>query len=251
MKKRLISGICLVIIFIPFIYLGGWAFAFFSCFLAFLSFQELSNLKYPKHFPEYMKFISLCLLGIFIMFPFLSLIKKLALVFLTTFLPTIFKKDYDMQDALYICSYVLFLGFAYLSLILIRESGILNLLYLIVVAVSTDLFAYLIGKSIGKHKSSPNISPNKTWEGCIGGVLGSLLIGTIFHTYFIGTLSILKIILLTLFLSLIAELGDLVFSKIKRENKIKDFSNLIPGHGGILDRLDSLLFITIFYMLII
>jgi len=105
---------------------------------------------------------------------------------------------------------------------------------------ATDSFAFLIGKNFGKHKISPKSSPNKTWEGSIGGLLGSIIIGGSFG-YFIG-IPIIHVFILCFICGIISQLGDLTESAIKREIGIKDFSNLIPGHGGILDRIDSMLF---------
>ena len=114
----------------------------------------------------------------------------------------------------------------------------------------TDAFAMFTGMLIGKHKVTPNISPKKTIEGCIGGSIVGSTIAIIYYVYFVGSFSY-KLILITLLLSVIDQFGDLFFSKIKRENKIKDFSNIMPGHGGILDRLDSLCFVVITYLLFI
>ena len=94
------------------------------------------------------------------------------------------------------------------------------------------------------------ISPNKTWEGSIGGLICGSLVGAIIYKLFFGKITI-KIIIITIILSIIGQIGDLVMSKIKRENEIKDFSNIMPGHGGILDRLDSSIFVFIAYMFLL
>ena len=104
---------------------------------------------------------------------------------------------------------------------------------------------------IGKHKCSPTISPQKTWEGCIGGTILGVFISYSYYYFVISQEKILLVLLLTIFLSIMGQLGDLVFSKIKRENALKDFSKLIPGHGGILDRLDSFIFIVMTYIFFI
>ena len=122
--------------------------------------------------------------------------------------------------------------------------------YLLFISIFTDSFALFVGKLIGKHKCSPIISPKKTWEGCIGGCFFGVVLSLIYYFWFIEAFS-LPIVFLTIFLSIIGQVGDLVFSKIKRENKIKDFSHLIPGHGGILDRFDSFIFIVMTYILFI
>ena len=117
--------------------------------------------------------------------------------------------------------------------------------------VDTDTFAYITGRLVGRHKLCPNISPNKTIEGFIGGTLMGVVVATSFYHVFINSsISLSILILVTMTLSIVGQLGDLVFSMIKRYYDKKDFSNLIPGHGGILDRFDSLIFIALAFILV-
>lgn len=121
--------------------------------------------------------------------------------------------------------------------------------YVAISAWGTDTFAYWIGSRFGKHKLTP-ISPKKSIEGSIGGVVGTVILSLI-YTYFInkfGDLSIsyLAITGIVILLSILGQIGDLAASSIKRYIGIKDFGKLIPGHGGMLDRIDSILFIAPF-----
>lgn len=111
----------------------------------------------------------------------------------------------------------------------------------IILVWSTDTFAYLTGKSIGKTKLFERISPNKTIEGSAGGLLFTLVTASILSIYF-TQFSLLQWLGLSLVISIFGSLGDLVESMFKRAANIKDSGNLIPGHGGVLDRFDSLLF---------
>jgi phosphatidate cytidylyltransferase len=117
-------------------------------------------------------------------------------------------------------------------------------------AWACDSFAYVFGKALGKHSFFPQISPRKTWEGALAGWVGgtgtSLLIGWVLG------LSIFQALTLGLAISLAATFGDLVESMIKRHVGVKDSGSLLPGHGGILDRMDSLLFVVVvvYYFLI-
>ncbi len=153
------------------------------------------------------------------------------------------------------------LGICYIPLFLMfipilrgLEKGTLLVWYIILSAWGTDVFAYTVGKLIGKHKFSP-ISPNKTIEGCIGGVIGAIIMNLgytwIINTFCQMSLNYIYIIGITIILSLLSQLGDFAASSIKRYVGVKDFSNLIPGHGGMLDRIDSIIFIApfAFYLL--
>jgi phosphatidate cytidylyltransferase len=137
-------------------------------------------------------------------------------------------------------------------LIILREGSEWLLVYLILVAIMTDTFAMLIGSLIGKHKLIPSVSPNKSVEGSVAGSLIGTVVGSIFY-YFVLTsnIKLIPLVLMTLVLTIAGQIGDLLLSKIKRENGIKDFSKIMPGHGGILDRLDSMCFIVITYAIII
>ena len=121
----------------------------------------------------------------------------------------------------------------------------------LLITILTDTFAYIGGRLFGRHKLIERISPNKTIEGSIIGSLIGTIVPTIFYIYMISPGSnIIKIVLITLVLSIVGQFGDLVFSSIKRHYKIKDFSNIMPGHGGVLDRLDSIIFVLIGYVIL-
>ena len=132
----------------------------------------------------------------------------------------------------------------------------LFILYVALGACLNDAFAYFVGVFFGKHKMNPRVSPKKTWEGFFGGVIltsafisgFAFIMSAVGHPILAGLLDIqhwYHIIILSTLIPLVSVLGDLVFSSIKRHYEIKDFSNLIPGHGGILDRLDSIIFAAI------
>ncbi len=151
-----------------------------------------------------------------------------------------------------ICYIPLFLMFV--PLIYGFENGKILIWIIFITAWGTDTAAYLTGKTMGKHKFS-EISPNKTIEGCIGGVIGCVILMLIYtfivNTYFNIQMSYTYITIISIVLSIVGQFGDFAASSIKRYVGIKDFSNLIPGHGGMLDRIDSLIFIAPFaYMLL-
>ena len=156
---------------------------------------------------------------------------------------------------------ITFFGICYISLFLMfvplingLENGKLLVWYIFTCAWGTDIFAYIFGKWIGKHKFS-KISPNKSIEGCVSGIIGAILLSLlatyIFNSFFGMEFSYISTIIISIILSVVGQIGDFAASSIKRYVGIKDFSNLIPGHGGMLDRLDSVIFIAPFaYMLL-
>ncbi len=133
----------------------------------------------------------------------------------------------------------------------------LNLLLgIFIILWASDSFAYIIGKNFGKHKLAPKISPKKTIEGLLGGLSGSLLVGYLMFHYsdWYQMLNLGQFLILTTIIVIFGTLGDLLESRFKRLAQVKDSGNIIPGHGGILDRLDSFIFAVPFvyiYLLII
>lgn len=146
-----------------------------------------------------------------------------------------------------ICYIVIFL--LYIPMIRETANGRITIWYVFLAAWGTDIFAYCIGKRFGKHKFS-QISPNKSIEGCIAGAIGAVILMTIYtwfcNQYLGMNFQYPYIIIIAIVLSLVGQLGDFAASSIKRYTGIKDFSNLIPGHGGMLDRIDSVIFIAPF-----
>ena len=164
---------------------------------------------------------------------------------IATEMKTTFKDiAYTFIGIFYVVFFMMFVAF-----INGMQDGNILIWYAIIAAWGTDIFAYFVGKAIGKHKFS-KVSPKKSIEGCIGGTLGAILL-MILYTYVANTFwgmnySYLFISGIGLILSLIGQIGDFAASSIKRSVDIKDFSNLIPGHGGMLDRIDSLIFLAPF-----
>lgn len=145
------------------------------------------------------------------------------------------------------------------NIIILRRVDNHGLFYMLLVIVcyawANDIFAYLVGMCIGKHKLIPQISPKKTVEGSLGGIVFSLIATIvallIYQNVAEITINFTLVIIYSLLCAVIGQIGDLSFSYIKRSYGIKDFGNILPGHGGVLDRLDSLIFISpFFYMLI-
>ena len=142
------------------------------------------------------------------------------------------------------------IGYSFSAFLRILNSGIHRayLLLPFILSFACDTFAYFAGRTFGKHKLAPKVSPHKTIEGSIGGLLGNLLCGLLFafvmDRYLNAGISYGAMAILALLCGVVAQIGDLSFSLIKREYGIKDYGHLFLEHGGVLDRFDSVLFVT-------
>ena len=258
MKKRLIGGAIIGAILIPVLYFGGAVFYTAIGLLGAVAFKELIDVRKDSNIPALMKIIGLvCMLMLTYVnvggysFLFGLSYQTLSLVFLLMLASTIplHKYNYSVKDAFYLASITIFLGTVFNLFILLYDKSIIEFIYVILIAMATDVFALFGGMLIGRHKLT-TISPKKTVEGSIVGSVIAVIICTTYYITLIGG-NIFTIALITLVLSVLGQMGDLFFSLIKRENNVKDYSNLIPGHGGILDRIDSVIFVLIAYVYII
>jgi len=141
---------------------------------------------------------------------------------------------------------IIYIGFMLSWLVPLRfadsgEGRQLTLLMLLVVCFS-DIFAYFVGRAVGRTPLIPRISPKKTVEGSLAGFAGSLMVGWGFAHWFWQTAPVKRVILLSVVVAVAGQLGDLVESALKRAGEVKDSGTLLPGHGGVLDRIDSLIF---------
>ncbi len=165
-------------------------------------------------------------------FPLLALFKKNGV---REYLPTIATTLFG----------VVYIGLGLSWLVRLRyedsENGALLILFMLSVIWTGDASAYFIGRSFGRTPLSPEISPKKTLEGAIGGFLGSLVTGALFGVFLMESRSMLTILILAAVISVAGQLGDLAESALKRSSGVKDSSKVLPGHGGFLDRLDSLI----------
>ncbi len=216
-------------------------------------FNAISKVAKPVRWIGYLSSLSIALIHIIPqenlnMVVTLSIPTILIILFaqvIATDMKTNFKDiAYTFLGIFYIVFFIMFVAF-----INGMEKGKILIWYAIFAAWGTDIFAYFIGRYLGKHKFS-KVSPKKSIEGCIGGLIGAIIIMLI-YTYFVNTycgmnISYYYIGGIAIILSLVGQIGDFAASSIKRYVDIKDFSNLIPGHGGMLDRIDSLIFLSPF-----
>lgn len=259
MKKRVISAIVMTLGVGTLLYLGGIYWILFTSLLSLVAVWEFINIrKTKKDFPTLMKLLTyLSVLGIVVY----SAINKsgtfnfnyglLAGFFIIFLLPIVFINDnekYNIIDAFFLMGTVLFLGIALSFGVTLRNLDVVYIIYLALISILTDTFAYITGNLIGKHKLCEKISPNKTIEGFVGGSLIGTVVPSIYYLAVVNPhMNVFLIVLITLILSVVGQLGDLLFSSVKRYYGKKDFSDLIPGHGGILDRLDSIIFVILVF----
>lgn len=261
MKNRISSAIIMLLIIIPIVIIGGIPYSLAVGLIGCIAYKELIEIRKEKNndYPNLMKIVGLiCMLYlIYSNFEKYGLLfgvsyKVICGIILTICIPTIFfKNKYKVSDAFHLLANILFLGIGFNLLISIYNYGIKYFILLILITTLTDTFALFGGNLIGKHRFT-EISPKKTIEGCIIGTLVSTFVSTMYYINVIGNSSnIVTTVFIIILLSFIGQCGDLFFSAIKREFGKKDFGNLIPGHGGVLDRLDSIIFVLFAFILVI
>ncbi len=259
MKQRIISAVVALLIVIPIIIIGGNPYKIAVITIGTIGLLELIKLK---KVPLLVKGITI-LNFLILMFSNISAsefslsIPLMYLIFnvITLLLPVVLYHDnkiYNIDDAAFLIFSNIFLAISFSLLMIIRDINVKYLIFVLLITLTSDTFAYLVGNLIGRHKFSPSISPNKSIEGFAGGLIFSVFITTILYiTVFDYNGNIFILIMFMALLSIMSTLGDLSFSAIKRHYGIKDFGKIMPGHGGVLDRLDSLIFVLLTFYLIV
>ena len=256
MKQRVITAVVALLVFLPLLYLGGLPFDILITVLGLVAMSEFLIMKKKL------------LVSVEAILAFLMMLAVLVTVFFEGFLTqgnlggsfyffalamlvyTVFSKNrFSFDDAGVLVLGALYAGLGFRFMILARAESLWMMLYALLIVWITDSGAYLIGRKLGKHKLAPHVSPNKTWEGSIGGTLSAVVIVGI-YLYFVQAqfstsfpYDFTRMLLLTLVFSVGGQLGELIESALKRYYGVKDSGKILPGHGGILDRFDSLLFV--------
>ena len=219
--------------------------------ITILGFNEFFDIKYENKKElkviRILGIISLILLTLNNTFYKISVNVTILLPILMLSLPIIFYNDnrvYNINDCMYILGIVYFLGLSFGNIIFLRDTNIVQCIYIFIIAFITDTYAYIGGKLIGRHKLT-SISPLKTVEGSLIGTLMGIVVGSVYYYNLVGGMTLFQVIVLSLVLTILSEIGDLMFSSIKRYFNKKDYSNLIPGHGGVLDRFDSVIYVSL------
>ena len=256
MKERVISAVIALLICVPLLLLGGVYFDVLVVVIGLLGLKEMLDLK--KDIPSVVKYITYALFLLILLFGYMY-VKNVIILNYTLILICFFillisllvyrNKKYDIEDVFYLIGSIIFLSSAFYMFVAVRRISLMLLIYLLSITIVTDTFAYVIGSKYGKHKLMKDVSPNKSIEGFIGGLIFGSVFACLFYVFCVDNSNILYTIVLTILLSILGQVGDLVFSSIKRHFNIKDFSNIMPGHGGVLDRLDSIIFVLFGYII--
>ena len=266
MKTRIITGVIIAAILIPMFVIGGYALNATLLFLTMAASYELYMMFNKEKQISNLLLVSVIILGgltyysiqnyyngapleyVFLMVVGLLVVGALMLVFID---------DFNGDDFGHLLISVLYPAIGFGALFGLRSINLYNLGFLFVITIFTDIFAYIVGVKFGKHRLAVKISPKKSIEGSIGGTVSAVIITIVYLEIFnvtnIGVIemNIFASIILVIFISIMGQIGDLVASKMKRGSGIKDFSNILPGHGGIMDRFDSALFAAMVLMLVI
>lgn len=258
MKQRILTAIIALLVFVPFVLYGKTPFILFVYLLATIGMTELLRMYQIKK-DAFLFFLSIVFLWI-ILLPDLNItisvysFSKLDVIILYVMLLLIYtvftKNKVNFNDISFVLFSTIYVGFGFYFLIVVRMEGLNYMLFILFIIWATDTGAYFSGRFLGQRKLWPAISPNKTIEGAIGGILIACIVGTTFQVIYPFDYSLVAILIITVFISIIGQLGDLAASAYKRHYQVKDSGNLLPGHGGILDRMDSLIFVLPFLYLI-
>ncbi|RXI97975.1 phosphatidate cytidylyltransferase [Anaerobacillus alkaliphilus] len=254
MKQRIITGIIAGIIFILLILMGNLPFTLAIMAIATIGLFELLKMKDIKIL-SITGFVSVLLLWS-ILIPNEWITQSLHTYLVRTELVTGFillllaltvltknSITFDQVGFIIISSLYVGLGFHFMIETRALEHGLAIFFFILLSIWSTDTGAYFTGRSFGKRKLWPEISPKKTIEGSLGGVICALIVG-LSYNYFVPVAdSLITVSIMIIVISIVGQLGDLVESALKRHYGVKDSGTLLPGHGGILDRFDSLIFV--------
>lgn len=253
MKQRVTTAIIALLIFIPLLIIGGLPFDILVIAMGVVAMTEFVSMKKlfvvsPAAFISYFAILSLLVPRKWLGFlPVGETYMDLFFVFLLCLLAftVMSKNSFSFDDAGALILGAVYAGFGFHFMIAARNESLWMMLYALLIVWITDSGAYMIGRKIGKHKLAPKISPNKTWEGSIGGTLATVVIVGIYVFCMQQSFKYNFVVMLglTLLFSIGGQFGDLIESAFKRYFGVKDSGKILPGHGGILDRFDSLLFV--------
>ena len=269
MKVRVMTAAVLLITLIPAVLVGGFLLDVVLVMLSMGATYELVKMYKADEFKVDIKLIIEMLLSALVFIGIAYYLKGnsdieyleytfiliLFIIFITGLI-LIFKENFSIRSYGRVLVSVLYPAVGFAALSWLRDFDIYHIGFLFMITIFTDVFAYIVGVNFGKHRLAVKISPKKSIEGSIGGTISALIL-TLLYLFLLDidvigeiSLSIGISIVLIIFLSMIGQIGDLIASKLKREFGIKDFSQIFPGHGGVMDRFDSAIYAAIVLLFI-
>ena len=252
MRQRVLTAILALMLFLPIVIIGGLTFTFIIYVLASVALFELLRMKRlslltPPGLLSLLLLWVLLLPNTYIQIINVLDITKVELVLVSVLLfltyTVVTKNKFTFDDAGFVILATIYIGMGFYYFLEIRDTGLVYIFFAMFVIFATDSGAYFVGRAFGKTKLWPDISPNKTIEGFIGGVFSALLVAILYQLFVQLEETMSTILIITILLSIFGQIGDLVESALKRHYSVKDSGEILPGHGGILDRFDSLLFV--------
>lgn len=252
MLKRIISGAIIIALLVGLLYLGGVYLMVAIALLGIASEYEMVKtvkLKGKKLMEAPIYILSAALFPAYYYMGVMGILMCYVLTVMAFVVIRVLCDKYDYESIVYSMLCIIypqiFYAFAYIIVAIPDYSTVLMMILISILSASgSDTMAYFTGKALGKHKLCEKISPNKTVEGAIGGLVGGGLFAAIYLIFFnTTTIPTIALIGLAVVLAALSQFGDLASSLTKRYFGVKDFGNLIPGHGGVLDRMCSIIFV--------
>lgn len=268
MKTRVISAAVAIVLLLAVLFSGKLVFALSIFLLAFVAAHEFIDVGTAGGFKAFKPII--CLSSLIVLFVGLNGVTfnldfinythvNLLLIYIitaTVLVTLVFKHEkFRIEDAGFTLLTIIYVVFTFSFLPLIRnmENGFYLLWIVFIGAWGTDTFAYFTGVTLGKHKMLPKVSPKKSYEGFFGGIIGCIILSVLYGYFAISkgyvSFSIYHFVFFGIINGVMSQFGDWIASAIKRYVNVKDYGKIMPGHGGILDRFDSILFISPFVYL--
>lgn len=252
MKTRVITAIVALAIFLPILYVGGIWIQVAASVLAVIAAAEVVLMRKTLlvDFGAILTMVGALVMtlpvGLWdaIQAPVVLHRSSLLYIFVILMLlhTVIAKNKFSFEDAGVFTLTMMYVGMGFGMMVAARNAGLDTLMFGFLIVWLTDSGAYMIGRKLGKHKLT-KISPNKTWEGSIGGTVVAVIAAAVYTYFFPQAYSWPVMIIISIVLSVAGQFGDLIESGLKRFYKVKDSGNVLPGHGGILDRFDSMLIV--------
>src|SRR5699024_7407947 len=250
MKTRTITAVIALLLFLPIVIIGSWPLLILVYLMAITGLYEILKMNriHIVSLPGILSLIALCM----VLIPQesfspaiadfqLEIIVALALIMQST--TVVSKNRFTFYDMGFCVLAVAYIGIDFIDFLVIRVDVLIYIFYVLLYLLLLDLGAYILGKAFSRRKLWPQISPNKTIEGSVGGTLVSVIIPIVFVSFGVMEGSLWLLIPFTIVLSIFGQMGDLVESALKRHFDVKDSGTFLPGHGGILDRFDSFIFV--------